>query len=104
VELDAADRQRSSCLTCGLHRRLTRFGHRCHYTRAETENGRVNSTVSPRVKAGATRSATEFGNPHACRCPRHSLQPVAEPTCPERSIEKLIKDTAPQQAMVRHNA
>ncbi|WP_210246935.1 hypothetical protein, partial [Rhizobium sp. NFACC06-2] len=23
VELDAADRQRSSCLTCGLHRRLT---------------------------------------------------------------------------------
>ncbi len=25
MELDAADRQRSSCLTCGLHRRLTKY-------------------------------------------------------------------------------
>ncbi|MBS7707978.1 transposase domain-containing protein [Chelatococcus asaccharovorans] len=25
MELDVADRQRSSCLTCGLHRRLTAY-------------------------------------------------------------------------------
>ncbi|WP_110378597.1 transposase domain-containing protein [Chelatococcus asaccharovorans] len=25
LELDVADRQRSSCLTCGLHRRLTAY-------------------------------------------------------------------------------